>query len=143
MNAVLAGLVGSYTSRNNDLHGYWLLGQVPIDSWPAVIDLLGEPSAGDAPEDVARRTAIATFRDQIQKSGLRIDRVSEAALEIFTSRDSVRGWQGDFGSDGRELRFVARAKLSNGRTYASARTVFVAPHDPAKESRRLQPDGGA
>ncbi len=137
MNAVLAGLLGTYTSRNSDLGGYWLLGQVPLDSWPTVIDLLGEPPPGVAPVDAARRLAVGKFRDQLQKARIHGDRVAEATLQVSLGPTVVWGWQGEYGSDGRELRFAARATLIDGRTYACERTVFAAPHDPTKERQRV------
>lgn len=137
MQGVLAGLLGTYTSRNSDLGGYWLLGQVPIDSWPSVVDLLGEPPGSPAPVDAARRIAIARFRDQLQKAGVQVGHVATATLEVITNSPVVRGWRGDYGADGREVRFVARATMTGGRTYTCECAVFVAPHDPAKERRRL------
>jgi hypothetical protein len=134
----LAGLLGHYTSRHCDLGGYWLHGQLQPASSPCVIDLLGEPPSGRAPRDAAHRLAISAFLDQLDKARIPIDRVSEASLSVSADSDLVEGWRGARRAVGRQVRFVARAALGNGRVHACESTVFVAPHDPTQESQRVQ-----
>jgi hypothetical protein len=43
MKSVLAGFLGTYTSRYSDLRGYWLHGQVPFHNVDLDVDLLATP----------------------------------------------------------------------------------------------------
>jgi len=134
---VLEGFLGTYTSRYSDLRGYWLHGKLPFDAWEYVIDLLALPPHEDTPEGAARQLAVCRFEEQISKSGLDVAIVRSAGLRIQMQPETVQGRQGDHSSDGHLVEFVATAVMDNGHRYASTRTVFVAPHDPDKERRRL------
>ena len=138
IKVVLAGLLGRYTSRHCDLGGYWLHGQLEPTAAPCVIDLLSEPPSGRAPRDAAHRFAISTFLDQLAKSEISIDRVSAASLSVSADPEAVEGWRGGRRAMGRQVRFVARASLADGRAHVCERSVFVAPHDPTQELRRAR-----
>lgn len=137
MKSVLEGFIGTYTSRNSDLRGYWLHGQLPLDTCEYDFDLMTTPPNERTPEAAARRLAVRRFKEQLAKSGLDVAMVRSAYLKIHKGTEIVEGWQGDYRSDGHMVEFVASAVMDNGRRYERKRTVFVAPHDPKKERRRL------
>ncbi|MCC9603758.1 hypothetical protein LOC67_24675 [Stieleria sp. JC731] len=142
MKSVLEGFIGTYTSRYSDLRGYWLYGQLPFDTSEYHIDLLATPSDTDAPVAVAQRLATRRFEEQLAKSGVDAASIRSADLRIKMHSETVKGWQGDYRSDGHMVEFTAIAVMDNGRSYERHRTVFVAPHNPQKERRRLPDDWG-
>lgn len=142
MKSVLEGFIGTYTSRYSDLRGYWLHGQLPFDILEYNFDLMTRPPNEDTPEAAARRLAVRRFKEQLAKSGLDVAVVQSADLKIHMGTQPVEGWQGDYRSDGHMVDFIATAVMDTGRRYERKRTVFVAPHDPKKERRRLSADWG-
>jgi hypothetical protein len=142
MKSVLNGFLGTYTSRYSDLRGYWLHGQLPFDTPEYHFDLLATPLDSEAPVAVAQRLAILRFWEQLSKSGLDAAHVVCAKLNVLMKSEIVNGWQGDYRSDGHIVEFVATALMDNGRSFERKRAVFIAPHDPQKERRRLPDDWG-
>lgn len=142
MKSVIEGFIGTYTSRYADLRGYWLYGQLPFDTSEYHIDLLATPSDADSPVAVAQRLATRRFEEQLAKSGLDAAFVRSVDLRIKMDSETVEGWQGDYRSDGHMVEFVVIAVMDNGHSYERNRTVFVAPHHPQKECRRLRDDWG-
>lgn len=142
MKSVLAGFVGSYTSRYSDYRGYWLHGQLTFESSRHQFNLLSSPPNDETPLGAARRLAVRRFTEQVAKSGLTVDAIREATLQIHMDPECIRGWQGNQLSDGHMVQFQASAVMDNGYKYVAGRAVFVAPHDPNKERRRPPDDWG-
>lgn len=142
VKSVLEGFLGTFTSRNSDLSGYWLYGQLPYDTVELDVDLMATPPNENTPEAVARRIAVRRFKEQLAKSGLDVVVVCAADLKTHMETEMVQGWQGDHRSSGHMVEFVATAVTDNGRRYQRKRKVFVAPHEPTKERRRLPADWG-
>jgi len=69
LRGVLAGFLGTFTSRYSDFDGYWLLGFL-VKEREIVIDLLADPSDDSSPVSAARHLAAVKFGEQLQKSGL-------------------------------------------------------------------------
>jgi len=142
MRSVLRGFLGTYISRYSDYRGYWLHGQLPSGLLECTIDLLGSAPVRDGPTEAARHLAVRRFAEQLHKSGLTLEVVREATLQIARVAEVIKGRQGDFVADGHMVRFSARSVMDDGRVYQDECTVFVAPHDPEKETRRLEADRG-
>ena len=142
MRSVLHNFLGTYTSRHSDYRGYWVLGHLPLDLREWTLDLVGPAPDWDAPADAARRLAILRFAQQVSKSGLATGRIREATLHVATSSEVVEGWHGNHMTEGRLVRFCARAVVDNGCVYEDEQSVFVAPHDPGKECRRAEANWG-
>jgi len=136
MKSALRGFLGTFTSRYSDYQGYWLLGQLPASMQQWTVDLLGSHSDRDSPTDSACRLAIRRFTEQLGKSGLSLDVVREATLQLVRNPNSVEGRQGDYMAEGQFVDFVVRVVMDNGCIQEETRAVFVAPHDPGKERRR-------
>ncbi len=115
MKSVVRGFLGTYASRNSDYRGYWMHGQLPPDLLHCTIDLLGLVPLQTGITEAVCHLAVRRFAEQLHRGGLTLDLVREATLQIASTGELVRGWQGD----------------------------FVAPHDPEKERRRREADWGA
>ena len=142
MKSVLAGFLGTFASRYSDYQGYWLLGLVEpdLDGW--TVDLLGPALTGGSPAVDARRLAIRRFAEQVSKSGLDLGLIREAVLNATVAPGTAQGWHGDVVSAGRRVRFFVHAVMDNGHVYEAEQEVFVAPHDPELERRRLPDSWG-
>jgi hypothetical protein len=118
MNGVLAGFLGTYTSRYSDYHGYWLFGFLVADLDRLVIDLLGadsEPQAG--PSAVAASIARERFADQLAKAGLSPVGLREAQLELTRESGTGEVWVDGWRDDGNALRFTVRVRFDTGRRF--------------------------
>ena len=135
LNGVLAGFLGTYTSRYSDFDGYWLFGFLVRELETAEFDLLAVGiDVAVSPLASARNLASRKFAEQLEKSRLDRSHIREARLVIERTPDdgSVPGqhFRGGF-----NLRFRATATMDNERRFTRETTVFVAPHDPQIESR--------
>jgi hypothetical protein len=137
IKSVLAGFIGTYTSRYSDYHGYWLMGQMTVDPGGYVVDLMAVPTTESSVNAFARRLAVQRFQEQLAKCGLDPAVIRSAQLNVRLETEIVEGLHGDYPSEGHLIEFVASAVLDTGRQYECKRKVFVAPHDPQKETRRL------
>jgi len=143
LKGVLAGFLGTYTSRYSDHRGYWLFGQLPdAELENSSIDLLSIGSSGSLSSDAAHRLAVTKFADQVAKAGLPMEVIESACLSIEATGEPVRCWQGDHRSVGRRVIFTARVQTDTGTLFEVTRDTVVAPHDPNKERRRHESDWG-
>lgn len=137
ITAVLHNFLGTYTSRYSDYGGYWIFGMVVRDGQHLEIDLLD--SAYDATETspvaVTMQIARRTFTEQLGKARLRTGWIREARLIITRSTSTRNDVVDGHMRTGYDVSFAATAVSDLGRTYESARSVFVAPHDPSVERR--------
>ena len=133
LGSVLRGFLDTYASRNSDCRGYWLLPTILLGRSVRVIDLLE-----DAPHaDQVAAFAVRRFEEQACRQRLDRSAVKQATLTISVSPETAVGRHGDFQSEGRLVQLRAEAASCTGRAYRHERSVFLAPHDPAKERRRL------
>jgi hypothetical protein len=102
-------------------------------------DLLAADSIAPVPvEEFARRLAVARFADQLRKSTLEPSRIREATLAIKRLSKTIIEPVNGRPSNGYGVRFEVAAITDTGQRFESARTVFVAPHNPQREIRSLQ-----
>lgn len=135
LRGVLAGFLGTFTSRYSDYDGYWLFGFLVLES-EIIIDLLGDASDDASPPlRAARELARMKFREQLGKSGLPRSTVQRASLYVERPPTPEEGLAGNWRRSGFGVRFRAIAVADNGRSYQREEVVFVAPHDPRFESR--------
>jgi len=137
IKGVLHNFLGTYTSRYSDYDGYWLFGILAGENRELKIDLLN-PSIGATESTIvaiAVKLAAQKFREQVDKGNLSISCMREARLDITRLPDSVRGAVNGRVCAGYNFRFFARVVSDSGREYDSEMLAFVAPHDPAVESR--------
>lgn len=137
IRGVLQSFLGTYTSRNADFDGYWLFGFLINDLGELQIDLL-TPKVTDSCNtlDVALRSAVGKFEDQMRKAGLERSQVREAWLTIRRLPERAEGSVNGQLCEGYNLSFLAGAVTDCGRRYEIQNIVFVAPHNPEIELRR-------
>jgi hypothetical protein len=82
LKGVLAGFLGTYTSRYSDYQGFWLFGFIVGLPNPLEIDLLGVQENALSPEDMAGDLARVKFREQLRKHGFELSAVRRTRLVI-------------------------------------------------------------
>lgn len=142
MKSVVRSFLDSYTSRNSDLRGYWLLGQLPRDLMEARLDLLQPPRVAESPLASAHAIAARRFTTLVSKSGLSLDLMRSATLEFTRLPELVLGRRGDAVAEGNLVRFVVHVMMDRGQTYRAECEAFVAPHDPSLERQRGKSNWG-
>lgn len=139
MPGVLGNFLGTYMSRYADFNGYWLFGLLlPVDEELRFDLLAPDLRVWDTPREAAASLASLRFGEQVEKAGLSLAQVRQAAVVITRREGTATGWVNDHQSLGFILAFRASATVENDRSYASERTVFVAPHDPTRERRNTR-----
>jgi hypothetical protein len=135
LKGVLAGFLGTYTSRYSEYDGYWIFGFLVGELQPLEFDLI-EPDriSVEGPLRNAGELARIKFAQQLSKAGLDSSRVKNARLCIERRSDG-RSVPGQHFRNGYSVRFHATATADNGRRFECEKTVFVAPHDSSLERR--------
>lgn len=142
IKSALAGFLGTFTSRYSDYEGYWLLGLVEPELRQSTLDLLAGAPRDPTPSAAWRRLAVRRFAEQVAKSGLTLAIVREAVLETAARPGSEVGRADEHRAEGHTVDFVVRVVLDTGRAYERTASVFIAPHDPARERRRVKAQWG-
>jgi len=140
LNGVAAGLASSFVSRNNDVGGYWALGQMKAlalghGSEPVTIHLapLGDNS------DLLLEEIAANYNKMLgrllEAAGLPADSVSLATISTrfrLTQDEAARVTPHTRGEPfASEVTLVDR----RGRAHAARSVSTCAPHDPWRERR--------
>lgn len=135
--SVLRNFLGTYVSRYSDFDGYWLFPQLVSELRDWSIDLLGSEPATETqtPRSAAVWLARRRFCEQAAKAGVGVDRMRAASLVIRKSDDMREGSGHLVGRSGYDVVFTVQATMDSGRTFRAESSVFIAPHDPGRESR--------
>ncbi len=138
-NAVLHDYLGSFTSRNTQHDGYWLMGFLAADprrlEWDLLVPLSPQQSA--SPVIHAHELAVSIFAAQLSKAGGAAD-VCSAFLAIHLLPDAVVMDVNGHERWGCWLRYAVTVIDWSGSRYLRSITVAVAPHDPSIERRSLR-----
>lgn len=141
------GLARMFVSRNNDVDGYWAVGQLRslLGQRPVLeIDLLVEDSVGESPVISRVRTRfLQALQRQCRAAHLAPELITVGRLELRCDGraavlDRIPYWGR---GDAAEVR--VRLELSSGHSTQASAYCRVEPHDPVRETRRLQPAGDA
>jgi hypothetical protein len=137
IKSVLNNFLGTFTSRYSDFNGYWVFGFLVESIDRVSIDLLGASTwnTDTAPLAFTRRLASQRFADQITKAHFPTSWVQEARLNIAKSPVVRLGVVNGHSCSGYDVRFLAYAVTDLGKTYETALSIFVAPHNPKVERR--------
>ena len=133
LKGVLHGFLGTFTSRNNDLDGYWLFAQLVVEAAEIECDLLS-PCSNSGLSGLTCARAHETFRSQVSKARLPAAWIREARLRISkgsASRVVVNGHS----TWGVGIDVTASVTTDTGRRFENSVTLAVAPHNPAIEFR--------
>jgi hypothetical protein len=135
LNGVLAGFLGTYTSRYSDFLGYWLFGLLVDGDALLDFDLLADVGPTGSPDGFARHLASLRFAEQLRKVGFERSVIQRATLCIERPAQTVERMAGDYRRIGFDVRFRATVVADTGRRFEREVTVFVAPHHERVESR--------
>jgi hypothetical protein len=138
LNGVLAGFLGTYTSRYSDFEGYWLFGFIVKTVEVLEIDLLAQPSSTDGAIAKAENLARTKFREQLLKHGFEESAAVEATLRIEPSGEEAERLAGNLRRSGEDVLFRAAVLSDTGTRYSRTHAVFVASHDPRFEQRAVR-----
>jgi hypothetical protein len=136
IKSVLHNFLGTYTSRYSDYYGYWLFGLM-VEALDCVeFDLFATDSKSAATvAEFARQLAVRRFADQLRKSMLPLSRIQKSTLAIKRLPKTIIEPVNGRPSNGHGVRFEVTAIADTGQRFEAARTVFVAPHNPQRETR--------
>ena len=140
LRGVADALLGSFASRNNDLDGYWAIGQLRsfADSNRVsrlLLDLLH--AAADPDGDIPRRVALsyeAALRLQLPRFGIPLEWVREATIELTFGGDLPRASLQE--AYGNPFSCVVTLVDDRGRSQRREHLGHCAPHDARREGRR-------
>ena len=166
-NVLLGALrifLGTFTSRNGDLDGYWIFGWVVGNVESLEIDLLQPAQAKRAQVVESRPTVMATmmtalrmvrptsrpaqsqleelairlFSEQNTKAGARLNSIQSAVLQMSRLDSVVTRRVVDKIRSGYEVQVRVLAVDTAGRQLDCKKTIFVAPHDDRLERRSVR-----
>ena len=139
------GLVETFISRNNDVSGYWGIGQLYREALDhqqseTSLDLLGNRAQ---PNGRIGAAVILQYRSYVSSRLARyqmsLEDILEAKIEIhFGTFGACRPPQYHSYGDPFVCRVSLRAR--HGPTYNATRAGRAAPHDPCNESRSTRAD---
>jgi hypothetical protein len=140
LSSVAHGITNSFMSRNNDLNGYWAIGQLlshalATDTPSLIIDLKLGTSA-PAPSKTALSSLPARWSEVFWS---RIDRQGLARATVDRAELSVGGDLAGGRTRGRRTEYLVQCRTTitddHGRAYSARSEVWCFPHDPAFELR--------
>jgi hypothetical protein len=140
LTGVAAGVLGSFISRNNDVDGYWALGQLRAEcdarnATTRSLDLLAGTSSLDG--RVASRVA-ASFREVLLRHLQRLEfaaeqlRLAHVLLEFAPPTSTKLDAYASYGSP---FRCVVQLEDDRGHVYRREYAGRRAVHDPRGENR--------
>jgi hypothetical protein len=138
LKGVLTSFLGTYTSRYTSYRGFWLFGFLVERLDRLDIDLLTTDADESANQVIARAKTLAVkkFATQLEKSGLHRTKLLSAVVTLERHPDDNSVF-GQHYRAGYNIRFIAVVTTDNGRCFERNLTVFVAPHDPGKETASM------
>jgi hypothetical protein len=135
LKGVLAGFLGTYTSRYSDHQGFWLFGFIVEAHCPIEIDLLTGVEDTTSLEGITGDLARIKFRKQLRKHGFDVSVVLHALLTIEHGPHMVTRMAGDFVREGFDTVFRVSIVTDTKRRFEGKEVQFVAPHDERFERR--------
>ncbi|MEM7246244.1 MAG: hypothetical protein AAF533_12925 [Acidobacteriota bacterium] len=136
IKGVLHDFLGSFTSRNSDYRGYWLLGQLLPEPEQRELDLIGRPTGGGGAWGFARDLALRLFQEQVLATGLGLEDVDAATLEWCRGDGVMSLSKKNPRVIGYRVRLRVRATMVGGRCFERHVTLdYVSPRDPRRDRR--------
>jgi hypothetical protein len=137
LKGALHNFLGTFTSRYSDFDGYWLLGLIEANLEGLLINL---SSSAELPPNggalgFAIELAKEKFGEQLEKAAVSRSWVRESHLQITLSPEAEARFSNSSFRNGHNYRFCARVLTDLARTVEAEIYVYVAPHDPALETR--------
>ena len=145
MRGVLAGFVGTVSSRNSDFQGYWIFGQMAATVLLGLeVDLLER-----SPTTNLEKSIVAAYRflvkqrffEQLTRHRLPLQWVKRAELNLRRTNSVAEVVVNQAVSPAQLWELQASLTTDLGRTFSASQTLCVAVHDPGIElrsARRLE-----
>lgn len=133
LQGICNDLLSTFISRNNDLDGYWALGQCLgwLEEEQAVaikMSLVGKMEANQKPQVSALSRHFSTaLVSMLSRQDLSVEWVKDGCITI--ERENSH-----------QLRFSLSLISDLGRKFESSRSLAVRQHDPVRELRRETDD---
>jgi hypothetical protein len=140
LSSVAHGITDSFVSRNNDLNGYWAIGQLlgrslAMNSPSLLIDLrLGTstPALAEAPLSSQPAHWSEIFWNKVDRQNVARSTVHRAGLSVDCDLAGGR-------ARGARTEYLVRCRTAitddHGRIYDAMSSIWCSPHDPAFELR--------
>jgi len=139
---VAGGMLASLISRNNDLGGYWALGQLYVEADPGtktvVLGLLDGSARTGTPACAAIAARYAQFlRRALEAHGMAVTELAHADVTVnFDVAPDVRLWSDPYGrSPGDPTLCTVTLALRDGRTAVARQYVHCWRHLTLLEAR--------
>jgi hypothetical protein len=143
IKGLLRNFLETYSSRNADFGGYWLFGLILNDLDVLEVNLLANQTKPSGSPMVAAETiAIEKFRNQTNKAGFDLPDFREAGLCITRQQGTGEGLANGGRSNGQMILLKCRVLTNGGKTFEDEQLIFVAPHDPKRESQSVRAKQG-
>jgi len=128
--AGLRNFLSVFTGRYSDPDDYRFLGTLLQNAGTLSVDLLAQPAADNSADaDVASRTAIAKFENQMRLAGFEPVQFKSATLRITRVPREVDGTLDGQRCVGANAEFRAEAVLHNGKQCLREKVVFFPNRD--------------
>jgi hypothetical protein len=144
LRSVANGLVGTFVSRNNDVSGYWGIGQVQreiegLSDTVVELDLLHGKAT---PEGPIARALIAHYSTylfaSLAREGFTRSEVTAAKVLVEFGNFGEAKDRDLFSTIGQPFNCKAVLTSRSGKTFSAVRGGLSRPHNPAIERRSLR-----
>jgi hypothetical protein len=140
MNGVVAGILGSFVSRNNDVGGYWAIGKLYVHARQnqtrnLTVSLRANEILPDGLEFhpmVGRYSSM--FADRLAYYGVPMDSISVAKIPLAFDA-AVPDAPPPSSMPGLPFRCTLEVIDKLGRVYSASHLGVARPHNPLRESR--------
>jgi hypothetical protein len=139
LKSIANGLVETFMSRNNDVFGYWGIGQIQreLEGYPDMVvelDLLHEKAApdGQIARELAMHYSVYLFKS-LARDGFASSAVTTA--KVLVEFDTVRTPGTAVGFTWRAFDCKVVLASRSGRVFSAARAGSSHAHDPGHEHR--------
>ena len=140
IKGVVAGILGSFVSRNNDVGGYWAIGKLYVHARQCqtqnlIVNLTANEILPDSPEFrpmVGRYSS--TFADRLGYYGVSMDSISVAKIQLAFDA-AVPDAPPPSSVPGIPFRCTLQVIDKLGREYSASHLGVARPHNPLREYR--------
>jgi hypothetical protein len=145
LKGVVANILGSFVSRNNDVGGYWAIGKLyeharQHQTQNVLIDLATReilPTSLELGSMVAKYSSL--FAEHLARIRVRLDSLSSARIQLAFD-NAVTDLRPPSGMPGMPFRCMLEVVDGSKGVLTASHVGVARPHDPRRESRSARPD---
>ncbi|MCJ8274859.1 MAG: phage terminase family protein [Psychrosphaera sp.] len=136
LGSIASGLIGSFSSRNNDIDGYWGIGKLYRfakinETDNIVIDLIKQEMT---PQSTDFNSLITFYRTMLARR-IPLTWIASATITVRFNQEYKAKYHYWTSNLGKPCMCECEIIDDNGRTYYAYTGTNCQPHDPSKESR--------